>query len=594
MKARPHNRLRPGHRRLRLLAASRPAAAACGAGTRSHVCRAVGWGTPGPRSSAWAAGQGPSISDWTALEAQLPANAAADPLVALDTVACPSDGSCVATGNYTDTSGDQQGLIETLASGTWTAAEAQLPANAGSDPLVSLGGLTCITGGSCVATGNYSDMSSDQQGLIETLAAGTWTAVEAPVPPNAGADPRLTTSAPACPAVGNCVVTGEYTDTSGNVRSAIDTLSAGTWSAVEAPLPAGAAGDSGSSIGTPACTSDGSCVAMDEYTDSAGNVQTAIETLSGGIWTPLEAPLPADEAASGHQRNLLSSVYCPATGSCVAVGSFAPTNGTFDGFIETLSGGIWTPLEAPLPANAPATDAFARLDVVTCAAAGSCVALGWYYDTGANYHGVMETLSSDTWMPTEQPLPAHPTARNPTNPDEGVGNAFCPSSGSCIAVGSYFDKARKDKSTIETLAAGAWALTKVPLPTKGDGNLASDLHDVTCSPDGTCVAVGSAGNDPLVETLPGGNTAPAGSSTDQATFTVDEAGTFTISATGTPLPFITKAGKLPKGLHFASGTGTATISGTPIGAPGNYSVTIEADNGVLPSATQFLTLTIVS
>ncbi len=242
MKARPHNRLRPGHRRLRLLAASRLVAATC-VGALALISVGLSGGVLLAPAPAWAAGQGPSISDWTALEAQLPANAAADPLVALDTVACPSDGSCVATGNYTDTSGDQQGLIETLASGTWTAAEAQLPANAGSDPLVSLGGLTCITGGSCVATGNYSDMSGDQQGLIETLAAGTWTAVEAPVPPNAGANPRLTTSAPACPAVGNCVVTGEYTDTSGNVRSAIDTLSAGTWSAVEAPLPAGAAGD---------------------------------------------------------------------------------------------------------------------------------------------------------------------------------------------------------------------------------------------------------------------------------------------------------------------------------------------------------------
>jgi len=108
------------------------------------------------------------------------------------------------------------------------------------------------------------------------------------------------------------------------------------------------------------------------------------------------------------------------------------------------------------------------------------------------------------------------------------------------------------------------------------------------------VAVGRFGGGPLIETLAGGESAPTFSSADQATFTVGEPGAFTVTATGTPLPDITKKGRLPKGLSFTKGTGTASISGTPTGAGGTFTVTIEAQNGVVPSASQSLTLTITT
>jgi hypothetical protein len=540
-----------------------------------------------------AAGASAPISDWTATEAPLPANANGDPFVTLGSVTCTSDDSCVVTGDYIDTSGSQQGLIETLASGPWTATEAPLPTGAASNPLVSLGAVVCPADGSCVATGDYTDTSGDRRGLIETLASGAWTPLVAPLPANAGGNPLASLDAPACSSDGTCVVTGDYTDASDNVRSTIDTLSAGAWSAQQAPLPFNVGTSPGSSIGAAACPADGSCVAVADYNDTSGNVQSSIDTLSGGHWSALEAPLPSDEAASGHQRNLLGPVSCPAVGSCVAVGSFTPTSGNFRGFIETLADGDWTPLDAPLPANAPSTDAFATLGVVTCPTSGTCVAVGWYYDTSGNYHVIDETLAGGNWTPTEEALPAHTAARNPSDPNQGLGNVTCQATGSCLAVGSY-DSGRKDKGIIETLAAGSWTTIKAPLTSKAAAKLVSTLNDVTCSSGGSCLAVGSFGGDPLVETLPGGEVPPSVASANQATFTVGASGTFSVTATGTPLPAITKKGRLPKGLHFTAGTGTATISGTPTGAPGNFPITIEAQNGVAPTASQFLTLTITS
>jgi hypothetical protein len=56
---------------------------------------------------------------------------------------------------------------------------------------------------------------------------------------------------------------------------------------------------------------------------------------------------------------------------------------------------------------------------------------------------------------------------------------------------------------------------------------------------------------------------------------------FTVTTTGTPVPKLTKKGKLPKGVSFHSnGNGTATISGVPsTKSSGSYRLTIKATFG---------------
>jgi hypothetical protein len=79
------------------------------------------------------------------------------------------------------------------------------------------------------------------------------------------------------------------------------------------------------------------------------------------------------------------------------------------------------------------------------------------------------------------------------------------------------------------------------------------------------------------------------------TFTVGEARTFTVTATGGPVPAITDGGAvLPAGLSFTDhGDGTATLAGTPApGTAGSQTVTITALNGHAPNAVQPFTLTV--
>ena len=88
--------------------------------------------------------------------------------------------------------------------------------------------------------------------------------------------------------------------------------------------------------------------------------------------------------------------------------------------------------------------------------------------------------------------------------------------------------------------------------------------------------------------------APAITSAATASFTVGTAGTFTITATGTPTPSFTLIGAQPSWLSFVDNTdGTATLSGTPdADSDLSYSFTITARNGVSPNATQDFTLTV--
>ena len=78
------------------------------------------------------------------------------------------------------------------------------------------------------------------------------------------------------------------------------------------------------------------------------------------------------------------------------------------------------------------------------------------------------------------------------------------------------------------------------------------------------------------------------------TFTVGQAGTFTVKSTGVPTCTSSETGTLPTGVTFTDNAdGTATLSGTPAaGTGGTYTFTITATNGVSAGATQSFTLTV--
>lgn len=95
---------------------------------------------------------------------------------------------------------------------------------------------------------------------------------------------------------------------------------------------------------------------------------------------------------------------------------------------------------------------------------------------------------------------------------------------------------------------------------------------------------------------------PTITSADNATFTVGQPGSFTVTTTpgndqnGDGLVALSEVGPLPDDVTFSDNNdGTAMVAGTPDDdAAGSYPITITASNGVVPDATQDFTLTVDS
>jgi hypothetical protein len=163
-----------------------------------------------------------------------------------------------------------------------------------------------------------------------------------------------------------------------------------------------------------------------------------------------------------------------------------------------------------------------------------------------------------------------------------------------------------NNTTFSVGAAGNFTVTATgtPAPTFSEtGNLPSG---VTFSSSGVLSgtpAAGTQGSYPITITAQNGiapnatqnftltvNQSPVITSANNTTFTVGTAGTFTVTATGSPTPTFSESGALPSGVTFSS---AGVLSGTPgAGTGGNYAITITAQNGVLPNGTQNFTLTV--
>ena len=180
--------------------------------------------------------------------ATLPANAApagtvGDQTVVLASVACPQAGVCTSVGWYYDNYENSQGLLVTQNGNTWEpGVEVTLPSNAVEGIEKQFAGLdwiSCASVGNCLATGVYTDLGLNTQGLLLSEVNGSWqTGVESPLPRNAGTQQYAAADQSDCTGDGDCAVIGEYTDRRGNVLGYLLGEQGGVWGrATELTLP---------------------------------------------------------------------------------------------------------------------------------------------------------------------------------------------------------------------------------------------------------------------------------------------------------------------------------------------------------------------
>jgi hypothetical protein len=398
--------------------------------------------------------------------------------------------TCVAIGTgFLSSSDTGWGPIsETLTGRSWTAARLPLPADNASGPDGGYGTgafpwtISCGATGSCVALGAYVTVDSEGGLVAEQLSAGAWTAVPVPIPAG-GSFPFpssyvLMTNV-SCPAVDSCVATSTDQASDGSQQAFSDTLSSRGWGSTSMlPVPAG------DSVPIPlgiSCISVGSCVAIGVAADNASSTEVPIsETLQTGMWVAAPMSLPAPSP-----MGTLLGISCPSSTFCVAVGYYESESSSSPGGVariplaEVLSGSTWTAVPLPLPQDAvPSTDTNPLLQGVSCASPQFCVAVG-YYPNGENQERPLaEMYSGGTWTAKRLPLAG-------SGLEGTLASVSCLSDTSCVAVGAPDDEAF---GLVETFSGSTWTETRVPRPS---GVADEWLAGVSCVSVGSCVAVGT-------------------------------------------------------------------------------------------------------
>jgi len=413
-------------------------------------CSSVGAYDVGAGSYAYVVSETGGTSSATELP-PLPNNAAT-PFYIPTSIDCTGPGSCVVVGFYQDTSANEQAFASVESGTSWTSTELPVPP-AASNPRAGLFDLACPSAGSCVASGSYRDTTSGTRGLIETLSGGVWNATEAPLPTNAAANPQVDMFTVSCGATGSCVTGGSYQDGSANTHAFIDQLSGGTWTSTQAPVPSNSAANAFGFLLGSSCPVAGWCMLVGFYEDAAGNEHALGETLSGGTITPSDGPVPADAVTSGTSPSpgaAFYSVSCPAVQWCLVGGSYQQTGGLKDGspFEATFASGTAT--ASSLPGSFSGFGNAQALSV-SCSWPGSCgivvVAFG-----ATSSVAVLENPSAGGWTATTVPLPAN--AGSPPEVTIGleeIGNgAIDCVAGTCTTAGSYGNTSGKPIAFVST------------------------------------------------------------------------------------------------------------------------------------------------
>ena len=250
---------------------------------------------------------------------------------------------------------------------------------------------------------------------------------------------------------------------------------------------------------TMSCASAGDCVAAGEFNNSSGGYEAFVARLSGGVWgqaTPVVF-------GSGVQRSSpfarLNSVSCASVGNCVAVGGFTNSGNGYEAFVVAMSNGVWG--QATLVAfgglQASNPSRLTYLQSVSCPATGECVAVGQFKNASGNQYALEAftvTMSGGVWG-SATPATYGSTAQNSV-PDAIFYSVSCASTGNCVAAGGFWTASTSYEAMVMTMSGGTWApAVAAVFPAGSQKNIPSAwFNSVSCGAAGSCTAVGSYRN----------------------------------------------------------------------------------------------------
>jgi hypothetical protein len=135
----------------------------------------------------------------------------------LESISCPTDGNCAATGTYLDKSADWQAFVVDEVDGSWQPAqEIAKSLNVGGYAWMS--SVSCPSAGNCSAAGYYANEAQGFVGLVVTEVDGSWRSGQA-IATSPIADAEAEVNSISCPAVGSCAAGGVVDDINAHLQA---------------------------------------------------------------------------------------------------------------------------------------------------------------------------------------------------------------------------------------------------------------------------------------------------------------------------------------------------------------------------------------
>jgi hypothetical protein len=232
------------------------------------------------------------------------------------------------------------------------------------------------------------------------------------VPANSRRLPHAFVFALSCSSFGNCATGGTYMDRAGHGQALVIAGQSGRWNrGVELRLPGDAPANVNARVSGIACPRAGVCVAVGGYPKSLADVDFGrifAATETGGRWQPArELRLPANAASP--PQGQLNAVTCTAAGSCLALGDYVDNAGDTQAMLISERNGRWAQATEILPPSSAAPNPEADFYAITCQPGGQCVIAGFYEDSTGGIAALGLVESHGTFV-TAQQIPSPPTS----------------------------------------------------------------------------------------------------------------------------------------------------------------------------------------
>jgi|GEM_PF-655025 len=411
----------------------------------------------------------------------------------INAISCTAVNTCLVAGSYVDFSSSTHGFLISENAGVWTTLldVTGLPI-ATSNSYVSVSAATCLSTGNCTVAGTYSDASSNRKAFVMTETAKSWgtpttiagmDAVHTPV--------SATVTSVSCASAGNCYLVGTFKITNSTIAGFAAAQIKGVWGAAQQLSGVVAVSTNGAStVSTVSCVASGSCVYGGSYPAPNGFTMGFTTTVTSGVAGALQV-LPGSTDMNPRNGGAITSISCWSAGNCSAGGYYADSTGNLQAMVVNETDGTWgAAQEVPGTAalNSDSGSNGAEVTSLSCPAAGTCTAVGFFSSATIGQEGFVVNETKGVWGTAVEP-PNFATV-NASNYAALVALS-CSSAGTCLAGGNYIDGDGNQEALLVPEVNGVWGNTfEVPgsgaLNTGGTDNVSS----ISCASTGNCLVGG--------------------------------------------------------------------------------------------------------